>query len=342
MAVVLASEIALRSLLQNFPDSWRGCCRVDGPECTIRMLTTGPAVAGEVWIHDDLLGHRLRPNLGRTMFDSAWVTSGNTGTRGPRSYSYVKPVGTTRMVAVGDSFTFGQEVDDDQTWPAVLEQLAESREVINLGASAYGQDQALLALREEGLKYSPDIVLFGYYTADTKRNLVRWFCAPKPVFRRSGESFRLSNVPVPSAEAEIARARQSSLALALTQVSLAELWSRFVPPAPEGDDLEAFLLSEMASTAARAGSRFVVVRLPDEYEVAEPAARMPPGFAAYCGREGALCVDTGPALNAFYSAEQGQRSALFRRNHYTPAANRVVALDVERVLRSLERTAHSP
>ena len=47
-------------------------------------------------------------------------------------------------MAVGDSFTFGDEVNDGQTWPAQLQQLT-GRRVINGGVSGYGFDQTCCA-----------------------------------------------------------------------------------------------------------------------------------------------------------------------------------------------------
>src|ERR1041384_48040 len=47
------------------------------------------------------------------------------------------------ILAVGDSFTFGDEVADDETWPAHLEKLLQQR-VLNGGVFAYGIDQMVL------------------------------------------------------------------------------------------------------------------------------------------------------------------------------------------------------
>jgi hypothetical protein len=48
---------------------------------------------------------------------------------------------TTRpILAVGDSFTFGDEVEDSETWAANLEEFLNKR-VLNAGVGAYGIDQ---------------------------------------------------------------------------------------------------------------------------------------------------------------------------------------------------------
>jgi hypothetical protein len=47
------------------------------------------------------------------------------------------------ILAVGDSFVFGDQVSDDETWPAILERRLKRR-VVNGGVSGYGTAQAVL------------------------------------------------------------------------------------------------------------------------------------------------------------------------------------------------------
>src|SRR5438045_8089957 len=50
------------------------------------------------------------------------VTTNRWGMRG-RDVSQQKPAGTKRILILGDSYTFGLYVNDDETYPAVLERL---------------------------------------------------------------------------------------------------------------------------------------------------------------------------------------------------------------------------
>jgi lysophospholipase L1-like esterase len=79
-----------------------------------------------------------------------------------------------RILALGDSTTFGLGVDDDQTWPAVLERLVREKtgrpvEVINGGVPGYSAFQGMRYLRERGVAFDPDLVLatFGFNDADS-------------------------------------------------------------------------------------------------------------------------------------------------------------------------------
>lgn len=68
--------------------------------------------------------------------------------------------GVVRIVAVGDSITFGHGVNDDETYPHLLAQhLGPGYEVINAGVPGEDSDQALMDLTERVLPLSPHLVV---------------------------------------------------------------------------------------------------------------------------------------------------------------------------------------
>lgn len=76
-----------------------------------------------------------------------------------------------RVSTYGDSFTFGDEVEDGETFPYFLSRLTSSN-VINYGVSAYGTDQALRRLElnlRNGKK--TDIVVLEFIQDSIKRNM---------------------------------------------------------------------------------------------------------------------------------------------------------------------------
>jgi len=97
---------------------------------------------------------------------------GDTGTHGWRGPSVprTKRDGQFRIACLGDSTTFGYLCSWAEAWPHQLEVSLNQdadwtrshgiTEVLNLGVSGYGPDQSMLALKEYGLSYSPDIVIF--------------------------------------------------------------------------------------------------------------------------------------------------------------------------------------
>jgi hypothetical protein len=131
------------------------------------------------------------------------------GARGSREHALAKPDGVVRIVCVGDSYTWGDEVGDDETFEAQLEALDPALECINLGVAAYGTDQALLRWRRDGARLDPDLLVVGLLLENVGRNVNRyrplWYpgsgSAPaKPRFvLREG---RLELVPQPFAAAK--------------------------------------------------------------------------------------------------------------------------------------------
>lgn len=104
---------------------------------------------------------------------------------------------TPSLVAVGDSFVHGGEVEDNSSWPAHL-QLALDWRVHNGGVGGYGLDQ--IVLRGEALtaRLKPGVLLVGFIPDDIGRSeLNRRNGVAKPYFRIVDGELKLFNRPVP-------------------------------------------------------------------------------------------------------------------------------------------------
>lgn len=148
-------------------------------------------------LFDPLLGWRNKPNFRNTepLFGSERVSTNSKGARGKREYPYER-TGEPRIVVVGDSFAFGWEVSDEETYAAVLESSLGNVEVINLGVGGYGTDQMLLMLKSEGIKYRPDLVIAGIVSPDSLRNVVNFRDFAKPMFELHDGKLELTGTPV--------------------------------------------------------------------------------------------------------------------------------------------------
>jgi hypothetical protein len=111
--------------------------------------------------------------------------------------------------------------DHDLRPPALGPQV----EVLNLGVHGYGHDQMLVYLREEGLRYHPDIVIVGFVQDDMERNMLEFRDYAKPRFELVDGALALRNSPVPAPGEMLARERYRSRFLDLADmVSQATLW----------------------------------------------------------------------------------------------------------------------
>lgn len=102
------------------------------------------------------------------------------------------------MLAVDDSFTFGESVDDNETWPAFLEEQLRMP-VLNAGVFGYGLDQIVLQADRLVPILRPEMLIVSFYFDSIFRNelSVRDGTA-KPYFQLVEEDqLILKNSPVP-------------------------------------------------------------------------------------------------------------------------------------------------
>lgn len=117
---------------------------------------------------------------------------------GLRSTGIPIKTGNKRIMAIGDSFTWGDQVGDDETWPAYLQQKTKTT-VFNAGVSGYGLDQSILRAEALAPLLRPTHIVFEFIAHDIIR--CGWGKAwglPKPYFLIKDNDLVLHNVPVPS------------------------------------------------------------------------------------------------------------------------------------------------
>lgn len=151
--------------------------------------------------HDDRLGWRLKPNLTATVdlvdVEGIPVRSNSAGFW-DREFALAKPAGRCRVAFLGDSFTWGTGVREEERFTNLLEAANPEWESLNFGVPGYGTDQALLLWEETAARYRPDLVILTVYQNDYGDNMhqVR-FGRPKPYFELTGDrELALRNVPV--------------------------------------------------------------------------------------------------------------------------------------------------
>ncbi len=152
------------------------------------------------------LGWTVRENA-ENIHNNKVFSSNSAGARGKKEYSYEIPDSTYRILAFGDSFTFGGEVSDDENWPFFLEDGNHNLEVINFGLGAWGTDQAYIRYQLKSKEFETDVVLIGFMFENVLRNvnIYRPFYVPesrkpltKPRFKIEEDSLVLVPNPISS------------------------------------------------------------------------------------------------------------------------------------------------
>ncbi len=92
------------------------------------------------------------------------------GFRDPLRYSPTPEYGTKRYLAMGDSFTVGHGVSENEAWPKVLEKIlnkegSEKVEVMNTAyACGFSPDTYALYYKRKGFSYGAHSVIVGFFT----------------------------------------------------------------------------------------------------------------------------------------------------------------------------------
>lgn len=98
------------------------------------------------------------------------VVTNNEGFRSFNPTNIKKLEGKIRIIAVGDSFTFGPYVNNQDTYPIKLENYLKEKsidtEVLNAGVSGYTLQDEMSYLKDKGFHLKPDLIIIGVYQND--------------------------------------------------------------------------------------------------------------------------------------------------------------------------------
>jgi lysophospholipase L1-like esterase len=145
-------------------------------ELGLRMWSPGLAAgsAARFELDPDLI-YRLRADNAVRWSSPEFTEVSHTNALGLRGVAVAaKRPGAQRVLALGDSFTYGHGVQDDQAYPAVVETLLRARahdvQVLNAGVPGYNTDQSYIYALRDGLALAPDVIVLGIHCSDVSDN----------------------------------------------------------------------------------------------------------------------------------------------------------------------------
>jgi hypothetical protein len=283
-------------------------------------------------MYDASKGWIAKPNLRdvKTFYNKTLNTN-SKGLRGKRDFPYTKNKNKVRILILGDSFTFGDEVSDDETYSAYLQAMLPHTEIINMGVHGYGHDQMLILLKEEGIKYQPDIVILGFLALDMSRNILKFRDFAKPLFVLGRGELKLTGTPVPRPE-EILQwdwTRPRILDVFSTLHHRVKKISGLQKT--EMEEVTTAILTDMIQVIESIPATPILAYLPRGKEIAldidvtQDEAYM---FSICHSNEKAKCFSTRPYFTE--KIAQGEKFKL--RGHWEPAGHRTVAEAIKRYL----------
>jgi hypothetical protein len=169
------------------------------------------------FVSDPYTGYRLKP--GGTGYYQLGIP-GIANRQGHRDVEVAekKPSGVFRILVLGDSFTVGSNVRQEEAWPKVLERQLRDRygpkiEVVNAGVGGWDPLQYAQYYEHYGYRFEPDLILVGFFTGnDTYSPL-----------KKLEQSYRAVQGHLVSPEAAASRSVQLKVFL-YDHSNLARLW----------------------------------------------------------------------------------------------------------------------
>jgi hypothetical protein len=167
--------------------------------------------------YDQVLGWTVRPSL--SGIDGLYSTS-LQGIRDSRSGGmFAASDETCRIALIGDSHTFGLELEFEDTWGYLLEgYLPKSCKVLNFGVEGYSVGQMYLRFLRDIRPWHPTIVILALSSHSAARtmgvyglNILGEIPWAQPRFELKDHELNVINVPLPPLEAIMSAGTMSDL-----------------------------------------------------------------------------------------------------------------------------------
>ncbi|MCX8043346.1 MAG: SGNH/GDSL hydrolase family protein [Desulfobacterota bacterium] len=300
-----------------------------------RHQKTGLAISYKFDVYDQTKGWIAKPNLRNlTVFYDKILNTNAKGFRGAKNYSYKKTEGIKRILILGDSFAFGDEVSDNQTFAHYLQEMLPESEIINLGMHGYGHDQMLILLKEEGVNYEPDIVIIGFLPFDMPRNLLEFRDFAKPKFLLKNGKLDLVNSPVPRPEDILVWDWMRPRTIDIFALVWCKIKSFLGIRKQEMEAITMALLKEMVRTIRTINAIPVIVYLPagEEIYVSDPLLPYEEFMYKVCEDNNAVCFSARP----FFKEKVAAGTKFRIIGHWDSEGHRLVAHAIKKHLAELK------
>ena len=296
-------------------------------------------------VYDADLGYIPEPSYSSSA--NPWSVQITTDDLGLRAIQPPPAIGpdSVAVLTVGDSFTFGGEVSDSETWPARLSELLAAP-VGNAGVFGYGLDQSVLLAERLAPLLSPWAIVVAFKYEDILRTeLVQRAGVEKPYFELVEGQLQLRNSPPQKFHPRIAQlgvlrtvTGYSYLAdFAMRGFGLTDWWYAGglteVRAHQDGPSVACLLMRRLKALEAATGARVLVMAQYVARAFTDPSS--PATETELTGSrqlldcaetQGLATIDTYDAWAELAARDQSAfLSRMFLRSHLSPAGNQAVA-----------------
>jgi GDSL-like Lipase/Acylhydrolase family len=280
-------------------------------EAGIRAFSTW--VVPRMMVLDDRLGWRHAGHVRKAFTnedgETFIVAQNRFGHRG-REYPLQRTAGKYRILILGDSFTEGVHVAEDDLFSARLERANPQLEVLNAGVGGYGTVQEYVYFVSEGVRFKPDLLVLMFFDNDLSDNCLSYYAGfgPRPYARiRQGEveiverlesaDFLRFTMPVPFRSA---LSRHSYLYYFLNTHVYQRLFARRMRELQKADvgktlhcgryEILSRLVTRMHDTMKAGGGDFAMVLIPTAEEVSRGSSKTQEPIVRFCEARALRCL----------------------------------------------------
>lgn len=319
------------------------------------LLEGGVRLFSAIWfpkmmILDDQLGWRHAASVSKVFTNEdgtkALVVQNKYGHRGSE-HGEKKDSGKVRIMFLGDSFTEGSQVNEEELFTTIIERANPQWEVINAGVGGYGTVQEYLYLMNEGLRFNPDLVVLMVYENDFSDNCLSYSpsMGPRPYaeWRNGGlhmvqdldwKSFRRFGLPVPlqdflHASSYVYYFLNTRIYQVIRSAALRDIeWQDLRRTnACAKYDILASLVRKMRVKLQDVGSNLILVAIPSSKDVATGFSKSSNEVLQLCVKENLQCFSL---LDVFLESLKNGEKAYFGIDiHWTKGGHLIAARAIE-------------
>jgi lysophospholipase L1-like esterase len=316
---------------------------------------SGTSIRGERFsVEDPVLGMRYVPGAVwrfRHPEYRAEYAINDGGFRDARPHPERKPPGVTRVLLLGDSFTFAQGVNYEDAWPVVVEGVLDSLypgqvDIVKAGIQGSDTRSQSILLRRLAPRLDVDAVVLNFLINDLYTNLplgpdeversgdsaTSWDAVRTAVFRPASleRTFHLLTL----ARRLVTSFDDAYIALYLAAPGRGDFLRTPLAPLPrEKLEITEDLIGQMAAFCDSLGVPLIALSIPQQFQVLYLRSSSRDAsldvhlydrhFQALASRQGFAWI---PTLDDFARADTGEVEFFYRLDgHLTPAGNALLA-----------------
>jgi len=260
---------------------------------------------------------------------TAKYTTNSNGIRGKKEFDLKKS--KVRIVILGDSFTWGENNLDNETYPFYLDELSNGGfDVLNMGVNGYGPDQFYLYFMRDGFKYEPDIVIFGLFFPDIHRTVFkfRYYFKPRFIIENDKLKFDADSSPIPDLKTALQMSSEINeknrfYSLSFLYVSYTKL-TRLVTAYEKETSLTLKIIDQMDKELKKRNIKLIVLLIPEQEMVEKSNTNyygVVPKITSYLGSKDIDYINLQP----IFKKETEMNNQSLYAGHLKPIGNKIIA-----------------